>query len=95
MNDEEASAVVEPSWQSSSRAPRQVEAQRAVHAMHALVVPPFNLIAKPMETLPEARARPLHDDRLQRIDHGLILDQAIPWRPANAARDNRTVRHAR
>ena len=70
-----------PPWDATGRPARQVEPQRAVHAMHALMVPGSTLEPQAVITLPEAPAWVPGHDVGERRDHGRIPTMCRHRRP--------------
>src|SRR5581483_593400 len=81
----------------SRRPPRQIESERAIDAMHMLVIPRTLERPQPMKELPEAPAR-LHRHKFgQRRDHRRVATTSRRWRlivrRAREPHDAAGVRH--
>ena len=67
------------------RPPRQIQPERAVHAMHPLVIPRMAVEPHPVEALPEAPAPVLGDESLEHVDHRRVahrrIDQRLDTKP--------------
>ena len=59
----------------ASRAPRQIQAQRPIHAMHPFVIPAVTIQPHPVVALPEAPATVLSHEPLEHVD-----DRRVPHR---------------
>jgi len=73
--------LLHPLWKPALRAPRQVEPQRAIHAMYALPVPPVPIEPQAIEALPEAPARATLQFAREDILDGRVLECELRIHP--------------